>query len=196
MSVPEQRESAARLVDELLSQKGRRKRLERFLLPPKEPCCQGWYFYVPDCYRSALDTSLTDRITTVKLTGEDGKVIKRKITTRIWTQGLCFSFQEGDVFYDIPLLSWEATLKQAHFRLVVERAVPVAVERGCLTDEGLVSVAIYSPNHQATAFEKLGLCEITQIAFVRLLICGPEAVGENWAPSSASGRPANKALWD
>ena len=70
---------------------------------------RGYFFSVPEVFADQLDIARTSKGA---------------------TQGTCFSFEEGDVFYDsaAPMaIPWGEAVKSAKFALMVDESVPSSI---------------------------------------------------------------------
>ena len=163
------REHAAALLTELLSlaDKGKKKfkRLETLLKEAASSAPSDWFMHVPKCFDESLDIQLTER------------KIKRE-SFMVWTQGVNFSFDEGDMFYDASegYERWSTALKHVNLAVQVNTGISAQTldDGGRLT--GNVRFSILVPAADRSCLAKAGDHSMSQDDFVRFLISGPTGV--------------------
>lgn len=169
--------TAIALLDELLRSKEiREKRSLKLLSDFREGLTDGWYMSVRSCFRDALDIRLDERV-----------VDKQR--TLVWTQGLRFSFKEGDIIYDTPLLydHWAEGLRVTRLGLQVTFASEATpAQEGVPRLPGHVRYDLLLPNADRTKLQRESGGSCSQDEFVRMLIQGP-SIASVAAQSTHSG---------
>ena len=102
----------------------------------------------------------------------------------VWTQGVEFSFKQGDVLYDTEeaYQVWSKALTEIGICISVKAATSASswqIPPGGLPkrDPGKVEIAILRPNAEGNALQNVSTLSLTQDEFVRLLIIGDPKLG-------------------
>ena len=130
----------------------------------------GWFMAVPECFRSALDIEMTERVHKDPVTGKKSK-------KSIWTEGQpqIFKFATGDMLHDIRIRhegEWGDAMRDISVGLKVARAVPDELGEGTTKISGWVSVAVYRPRPDRSLIHVVATHRMTQTEFVHLLKTG------------------------
>jgi hypothetical protein len=172
-----------KLLDELIhlaTQRTRNNRVEQFLRQRDPADNDGWAYYLPSCYNSALDIHLTPKLQPPPCNFSWEAWPKKKRCTRscekkIWTQGANFSFGRGDMIYDTPAgyKDWSLAIKEIETVLQISSASAAAPKDGANPRySGRVEFRIFRPNSDRTALDEHESAMFTQDEFVRYLIAG------------------------
>lgn len=151
----------------------RPKRSEKLMADFSDGYAAGWKFIVRKCNWPYLDILYTPRK-------------KNKKLTMVLTQGSCFSFASGLVFYDTIdaySMTWGNALKSIHVSLQIKSSTPtvavyqVFAKNGILVNQshyvyGTVEFALYRPNADHTQEKEISRFTCQQDEFVRLLKTG------------------------
>ena len=151
----------------------RSKRSDKLIADFSDGYAIGWKFIVRPCNWQSLDILYTPRR-------------KDKHVSHVWTQGKCYSFTPGSVFYDTMAaykLPWAEALKHITCSLQIKESSPtdiishVYVENGILVNRahyeyGTVKFDLYRPNEQYEREYVVGHYACQQDEFVKLLKFG------------------------
>jgi hypothetical protein len=149
-------------------------RLTELLRNPEEDYTLNWYLSVPKCFNDALDIKKTVRT-------------QHKQEKLVWTQGSAFSFKVGDTFYDTASaysLPWSQALNKILFAIQIKKVIDGVTNNNRETQlSANVAFEVYVPDENKAQLKKIGEDEISQQAFVRFLISGPEGNLKNIIPN-------------
>lgn len=134
---------------------------------------EGWIFVVRPSNWQDLDILYTPRR-------------KNKQVSYVWTQGECYSFTSGSVFYDkvdAYTMTWGDALKRISCSIQIKESSPteiiphVSLEKGILTNRthyeyGIVKFDLYRPDEQKEHERLAGHYACRQNEFVTLLKTG------------------------
>jgi len=159
MSKPnEEQKRALALLEELVAAKARARRKTEPLKRLDEDCTRAWCFKVRSCFHRALDLR----------GGEDGAA----------SQGARFHFDIGDTLYSSDMAHREPRSKWDE-----KETLGVQVRAGSGADwngeerlPGRVEFDLFAIGKNGKEIEDRGSHELTQDAFVRMLVLGPEVL--------------------
>lgn len=162
----------------------KQKRTFNFIAEFIDGYAKGWNFAVRECFKDALDIKMTELIEPVVINGIKQyeikiingvkKSIQRKKKVLRWTQGDCYSFAEGHIFYDTPkgYLPWAEALQHINLICQVIDAKPRGVNIEGVFLDGYVIFTLSKPNETKDALERIGRYRLSQMEFVKFLING------------------------
>lgn len=148
---------------------------------------KNWKFAVrPSCY-SSLDIVSLPRATNKK--DNTGKTIKENVLT----QGYCYNFSEGQVFYNDKVAyetTWGNALQKLKYSLQIQTVSPslnnniVTFKDGQIINQftiryGVINFKMYHPSQNKTQEELSNRFECTQDKFVEFLKTGILCTTEN-----------------
>lgn len=160
-------------IKENLFKAVRTKRSDKLIADFSNGYAAGWKFIVRPCNWQDLDILYTPRR-------------KNKQVFYVWTQGKCYSFTSGSVFYDTMKaykMPWGEALKHITCSLQIKESLPtgivsqVAVEKGILVNRthyeyGTIKFDLYRPDQQREHEHVIGHYSCQQDEFVKLLKSG------------------------
>ncbi len=152
---------------------------------------QNWFFAVGEYFKDALDIKFTPRVIPIlkdgkkqykKVLDQQGKVIfkkdgtpkTKKITRKghLWTQGPCYNFEEGHIFYDTPkaYMIWREALKHIKYMCEIIQGTTALLS----DDQRLVSGQVHFKlrKNVDAKLEDVGAYHCTQYEFVTFLKTG------------------------
>lgn len=151
---------ALRILDGLTGQTRSGNRSRDLLKDPAARHDPEWYMAVPPCFNDALDIKVNCGA------GNPG-----------WTQSGCFAFKAADVLYDCPEAyseQWSEALRHIGLSLQIDSASSAGQGDGSGRFPGSVTFTFFTPDAGRTMIVPRGKHTMTQDAFVRFLIAGPD----------------------
>lgn len=151
---------ALQVFDGLTAQTRSGNRSRELLKDPTVSHDPEWHMAVPSCFNDALDIKLN--------CGTENKG---------WTQSGCFSFKAADILYDCKEAysePWSDAMHHIGFSLQIVSASPAGQGDGSGRFSGSVTFTFFTPDADRSRLLPRGRHAMTQDAFVRFLIAGPD----------------------